>query len=511
MRKANARRGLAIAPGGPLLALLAALSVGAPVPASAQAASYRPVDRPKPAPRATAGPLLAVISLTKQRLWLHDATGVVAQSAVSTGRAGHVTPTGVFSVVQKKRFHRSNIYSAAPMPFMQRLTWSGIALHAGVVSGYPASHGCIRLPQQFAVELWGITRVGTRVVIVPDDASVRDIAHPRLPVPNLMPASRTQQYAEGETEQPAVHTTGIVEVANVQATTVLTPLERAKEARRRAVANADPTAKAAKSAVAISALRAAEANAAIAALRNAEIALEKARARRNSAAKSMDEAARIEAIRQARDLLLDAEARVAEAEKAADQARAVEATKTSETIAAAKAAWSAERASSVATAMLAATERNTEPISILVSRKAGRVFVRQAWASIHEAPVTFEDPKQPFGTHTYLAMAADEDGRLLRWISVSLPPSQPAPGRQHASPGTRPDAGHNSPARSTAYAPPDQSRPETAGSALERFDLSEDSKRFIADRLWPGATLIVTDEGMSPETGATTDFIVVTR
>jgi hypothetical protein len=251
---------------------------------------------------------------------------------------------------------------------------------------------------------------------------------------------------------------------------------------------------------------------AVATLRNAEIALERARARRDSAAKSMDEAVRIEAIRQARDLLLDAEARVADAEKTADQARAVEATKTSEAIAAAKAAWSAERASSEATAMLAATERNTEPISILVSQKAGRVFVRQAWASIHEAPVTFEDPKQPFGTHTYLAVAADEDGQLLRWISVSLPPSQPAPVRQHASPGTRPDAGQSSPARATAYAPsPDQNRPETAGSVLERFDMGEDSKRFIADRLWPGATLIVTDEGMSPETGATTDFIVVTR
>ena len=398
------------------------------------------------------------------------------------------------------------------MPFMQRLTWSGIALHAGVVPGYPASHGCIRLPQPFAVELWGVTRVGTRVVIVPDDASVRDIAHPRLPVPNLRAADAAQHYAHGETVQPAVRAAGIVEVANVQGATVLTPLERAKEARRRAVANADPTAKAAKSAVAMSAVRAAEANAAIAALRSAEVALERARARRDGAAKSMDEAVRMEAIKQARNLLLEAEAKVTGAEIATELARVVEATKTADSIAVAKAAWLAEQASADAAAMLVATERNTEPISILVSRKAGRVFVRQAWAPMHEAPVTFSEPQHSFGTHTYLAVAADDDGQFLRWISVSLPPSQPPQARQHATPGTRPDAGQSAPARSTeSPSTPSPNFSETAASVLERFDLDENSKRFIADRLWPGATLIVSDEAMSPETGATTDFIVVTR
>src|SRR5262249_57571081 len=78
---------------------------------------------------------------------------LIAQSAVSTGMPGYRTPTGVFSVLQKRRYHESNIYSGAPMPFMQRLTWSGIALHAGVLPGFPASHGCIRLPHHFAVAL----------------------------------------------------------------------------------------------------------------------------------------------------------------------------------------------------------------------------------------------------------------------------------------------------------------------------------------------------------------------
>src|SRR5262245_22687165 len=114
-------------------------------------------SRAKPA-KTSPGPILAVVSLAKQRIWIHGSGGLMAQSAVSTGMAGHRTPTGMFTVVQKSRFHKSNIYSNAPMPYMQRITWSGVALHAGVVPGYPASHGCIRLPHQFAVELWGMTR-----------------------------------------------------------------------------------------------------------------------------------------------------------------------------------------------------------------------------------------------------------------------------------------------------------------------------------------------------------------
>ena len=88
---------------------------------------------------------LIVVSIPKQRISVYGAGGFTAQSAVSTGTAGFPTPTGVFSVIQKNRYHRSNIYSGAPMPFMQRITWSGVAMHAGVLPGYPASHGCIRL------------------------------------------------------------------------------------------------------------------------------------------------------------------------------------------------------------------------------------------------------------------------------------------------------------------------------------------------------------------------------
>jgi lipoprotein-anchoring transpeptidase ErfK/SrfK len=158
------------------------VSLSAVAATDAQARSHRAakrvVHKAQPAPQKQAkrsyGPLLAVISLRKQRISVYGREGLITQSVVSTGQPGHPTPAGVFSVIQKQRFHRSNIYSAAPMPFMQRITWSGVALHAGVVPGYPASHGCIRLTPGFATELWGMTKVGARVVIAPDDVP----AHP---------------------------------------------------------------------------------------------------------------------------------------------------------------------------------------------------------------------------------------------------------------------------------------------------------------------------------------------
>ena len=113
------------------------------------------------------GPLIIAISIEQQKVRVYDANGLFAESPVSTGMKGHSTPMGVFSVIQKNKMHRSNIYSGAPMPYMQRITWSGIALHAGVLPGYPASHGCIRMPTAFAVKMWNWTRMGARVIITP--------------------------------------------------------------------------------------------------------------------------------------------------------------------------------------------------------------------------------------------------------------------------------------------------------------------------------------------------------
>ncbi|HTO33498.1 MAG TPA: L,D-transpeptidase family protein [Pararhizobium sp.] len=111
-------------------------------------------------------PLQIVVSKDQQSLVVYDGNTVVATSNISTGKAGHATPTGIFSILEKRRFHKSNIYSNAPMPFMQRLTWSGIALHASNhVPAYPASHGCVRLPDDFAKQLFKMTGRGLHVVI----------------------------------------------------------------------------------------------------------------------------------------------------------------------------------------------------------------------------------------------------------------------------------------------------------------------------------------------------------
>ena len=114
---------------------------------------------------ASIGPVSLVIDLGEQRAMLYSKGELVAASSVSTGSEGRETPSGEFTILEKKVFHRSRTYDDAPMPYMQRLTWKGVAMHAGHLPGYPASHGCIRLPLGFAKLLFGVTEIGTPVTI----------------------------------------------------------------------------------------------------------------------------------------------------------------------------------------------------------------------------------------------------------------------------------------------------------------------------------------------------------
>jgi lipoprotein-anchoring transpeptidase ErfK/SrfK len=133
-------------------------------------------------------PLIIAVSIQKQQVKVYDANGFFAEAPVSTGMAGHPTPMGVFSVIEKDRYHHSNIYSGAPMPFMQRITWSGVAMHAGVLPGYPASHGCIRMPESFAIKMWGWTKMGARVVVTPGELPLpASFTHPLLPAMKVVP------------------------------------------------------------------------------------------------------------------------------------------------------------------------------------------------------------------------------------------------------------------------------------------------------------------------------------
>jgi lipoprotein-anchoring transpeptidase ErfK/SrfK len=130
-----------------------------------------------------AGPIVVVVSLPEQRAHVYRNGTRIGVSTISSGKAGHETPTGVFPILQKREEHYSNLYGNAPMPYMQRLTWDGIALHAGRIPGYPASHGCIRLPKAFAKKLFDATERGVTVVVADETSHGPSVVWPAEAVP----------------------------------------------------------------------------------------------------------------------------------------------------------------------------------------------------------------------------------------------------------------------------------------------------------------------------------------
>jgi len=130
--------------------------------------------------RAPEGPLLIVASITEQMAYVYRNGVCIARSSVSTGRPGHRTPTGVFTILEKEVHHTSSIYKGAEMPYMERVTWGGIALHAGDLPGYPDSHGCVRLPLEFSKILFGVTMKGATVIIADTHSAPATTVHPGL-------------------------------------------------------------------------------------------------------------------------------------------------------------------------------------------------------------------------------------------------------------------------------------------------------------------------------------------
>jgi hypothetical protein len=159
----------------------------------------------------TSGPLLLTIDLTAQRLLVYRDGALIAATAISTGSLGRETPTGVFTVLAKEVMHRSTTYDDAPMPYMQRLTEKGIAIHAGDLPGYPASHGCIRLPNEFAKRLYGITAIGTPVMITND----AEIAEQKRKQNEFQRAS--DDYFRAKTEQQAAADQVLINYAKAKA------------------------------------------------------------------------------------------------------------------------------------------------------------------------------------------------------------------------------------------------------------------------------------------------------
>ena len=163
------------------LGAFAALTAIGADPAMARRDRNAPTEQTEAEPSRSAGPpVLAVVGLRDQRITIYDADGAILKAPVSSGQTSYETPVGIYAVLQKEAEHYSNRYDDAAMPFMQRITWTGIALHAGALPGYPASHGCVRLPYRFAEQLFPLTNLGMRVLIARSSVAPVPVSHPLL-------------------------------------------------------------------------------------------------------------------------------------------------------------------------------------------------------------------------------------------------------------------------------------------------------------------------------------------
>jgi hypothetical protein len=471
-------------------------------------------------------PVLAIVSLSDQRISIYDANGHILQSPVSTGSTGYETPAGIFTIVQKKEMHQSNLYEDGQMPFMQRITWTGIALHAGVLPGHPASHGCIRLPMAFAQHLFSLTDMGMRVLIVRDDMSPSDIVHPALfksgPVrkefASAMPRDRLPNNNAGQLSK------GSNPVSEAELTPgsprhvqVLQSIAAARTAEAEAASKRDREAKqiaakqASQAADAARAVRAAEASVAKAegALKDAERRLESMAtappASQKEQATQRAEQSKATALARLGELktqLENIQVRAREKQVAADQAN--EDAKT-----AAVARESAVRAAEEAA-------RLTLPVSVFVSRKSQRLYVRRANYPVYEGPVTIRDPQSPIGTFVFTALNPVGTSGEMHWSVTALYPKptsiDPTPSEAPRRVSTRYADNEPQPARRTAPRKAEAAVATdvaAAKAALDRIVFSPEALAVISDVVLAGSSLIISDEGPSRETGKDTDFVVV--
>ena len=478
-------------------------------------ARAQPAGKPAaPVAKGPPQPLMAIISIGSQRVAIYDKNGPIMHAPVSSGQAGHRTPLGVFSVIQKDRYHESNIYSGAPMPYMQRITWSGIAMHAGALPGYPASHGCIRMPDGFASKLFGMTRLGMRVVVTPHDTHATAFSHPVLPVPVMTPAPAGNEQASIRQGALTPVVPARVRVAEVGGSTndsapaagsdaggvverFFNPMQRALANKSRTRIEAIAAVRSAKEALERAQLASAEAKAAATELRSAEEWHRAAQAQLALAQMALKQAATPEAQAKAADSLGDAEVRLADMVKLLTEARAAEAVRTPEAFAAAVASREADEAVDTSDKAAKAADKAIEPVSVFISRKEGKLLVRQGFEPVFEAPITIKG-EAPLGTHLYVAMDADEAAGQLKWLSVTVPNSSAA----------NADRG---PVKRGHPAPEPVGRASSAAEALERLEIAADVMQRVADRIWVGGSVIVSDLGISNETGKGTDFVVLTK
>jgi hypothetical protein len=444
------------------LASLVALIAAEDHAGAASARQRRPVEAVES--RTAGEPVMVIVSLREQLITVYDANGWILRAPVSSGQKGRETPAGIFSVIQKNAEHYSNLYDDAYMPHMQRITWSGIALHGGVLPGYPASHGCVRMPFDFAERLFGATRMGMRVIVAPRDVAPVEIAHPALVL-----------------SRPDAGPLAAARAAETEAT------RRADEARLAAVTASRDAAR-----VTI-AVRVAE-NLKL----RAETQLAAAETERGAATSA-------EAKQRAEDAKAKAVARIAELQAQLNAARAELQPKLDAVLSSREAAVAAETARVVAVEAAREAARELEPISVFISRKNQRLYVRRAFQPLLESPVTIVDPDRPIGTHVFTAAERSSADTDVRWSVTSLvgrPQGRVAEpqGRTRGKRG-RDIAPVSTDAGSVAGA--------SASAALDRITIPQDVLDRLAGMASPRSSLIISDEALSHETGKNTEFVVV--
>ena len=410
--------------------------------------------------RSASEPLMAIVSLRNQRITVYDAKGWILRAPVSSGTKGRETPAGIFSVIQKVEEHYSNLYDDAFMPHMQRITWSGIALHGGVLPGRPASHGCIRLPFDFAERLFDATAMGMRVIVAPTDVAPVEFAHPvpfqPKPGAGAMAAARTAEAQEAA--RKAAEARIAAATALREATQARAPVRTAENLKRRAEAQ----------------LAAAET---------------KLGSGISAEAKEQAEEAKAQAVAKIAELQLQWNVANADLQQRLD---AVTLTR--------EAAAAAEAARVAAAEAVREVARELQPVSVLISRKTQRLYVRQAFKPILESPVTIADSDRPIGTHVFTATERATDDAKVRWSVVSLE------GGRSANAAVEPrDRARGSSGREVEPVPTD---PDSAKAALGRIAIPQDVLDRIGN-ITPRSSVIVTDEAMSSETGKGTEFVVL--
>jgi hypothetical protein len=454
---------------------------------SADALTHHAHSRaPRPAqgtaPRQAGEPIMAIVSLKTQHVTIYDADGWILRAPVSSGMRGRETPAGVFSVIQKDKDHHSNLYDDAYMPNMLRITWSGIALHGGPLPGHAASHGCVRMPYSFAEHLFPEAKVGMRVIIAPNDATPVDIVHPAL----FSPKPEAEAHAR-ELAAAAADAAKAAEAARLAAVTATRDAARASAAVRKLEflkARADAQLAAAERAA--DAAAAADAKAHDAKAGDAKTGDAKTGDAKTGDAKTDDTKAGDTKTGEAKadDTKVNdatartalakqqAAARVADLQAQLDAAKTDEQAKLDAVTAAREAAKAAD--SKRADTLKAAHEAAPARISVFISRKKQRIYVRRGFEPIVDAPITIRDPDQPIGTHVFTAVARTNQG--FRWTDVTIE-----------------RAGGESDAK----------------SALDRITIPPDVLDRIESMAAVDSSLIISDEALSGETGKGTEFVAV--